>query len=132
MVGRAFLEALKFGAPGGAVLALALIIFMGAANDDGPLTWGLAWVGLWAALYGAALGVAIGFAASIAGSIAADLTRRWVGALAAFLVTLVGLEIFFGWDDPTSLWAPMPVGIGMYAAVVGWFRIPRILQPLGG
>ena len=127
MVGRAFVEALKFGAPGGAVLALGLMVFVTVANDDGPLTWEWAGASLGAALYGAALGVAIAYAASLAGSIAADLTRRWVGALTALLVTMVGLEVFFRWDDPAALCAPLPISIGTYAAVVAWFRIPHIV-----
>jgi hypothetical protein len=129
MVGRAFIEALKFGAPGGAVLGLGLALMPTGPGEVNVFSGGF-FPGLIVTLIGSLIGVLFAYPSLIVGSIAADLARRWVGAFAALLVTVVGLELWFSWlsdRDWSSPWTALPLGIAAYAAVVAWFRIPRIL-----
>lgn len=130
MVGRAFVEALKFGAPGGALVAWVPVwISPAQPNEVNVMTESLGAV-LLSTIVGAVIGFLFAYPSLIAGSIAAELVRPWVGAVAALLVTVAGLELWFAWLsvwDWSSPWTAFPVGIAAYAAVVAWFRIPRIL-----
>jgi len=126
MVARALVEALRFGAVGGGLLGL--VVSLWPAGPDGVNALGGGFVPtLVVTLIGALIGILFAYPALIAGSIVADIIRPWVGPLVAFLMTLAGIELVFRYDDLSSPWVALPLGIATYAAVVAWFRIPRIL-----
>lgn len=130
LVGRAFVEALKFGVPGGVLLALVLFASVAAADDgSAPMRWSeLAVVLPTVSLYGAVAGLVVAYPALIVGSIAEDQFARPWGATSTGLATLAMLLALAGGVGMMSPWTYLPAsGIAGYAAVVGWFRIPRIL-----
>ena len=120
--GRVFDEALRFGSTGGALLGgvQGFLLDETMAPDVLGTVVGLATGGF--------LGGAISYGALMLGSIAEDKFRRPWGALVTGLVALLLLlALTWGWDV-TSPWLYIPgSGIAAYAAVVAWFRIPRIL-----
>jgi len=123
------MEALNFGAPGGAALGLGLALMPTGPGEVNVFGEGYV-PGAVVTLIGALIGVLFAYLSLIAGSVAADLVRRWVGALVAMLVTVAGLELWLSWfsdRDWSSPWTALPIGIAFYAAVVAWFRIPKIL-----
>lgn len=122
MVGRAFVEALKFGCTGGALLGgvQGILLDDAMAPDVMGAVVGLA--------IGGFIGWAIAYAALISGSIVSDLLGRHSGVLVTSLVPLLCLYALAPGMKVTSPWFYIPVGgIAGYAALVGWFRIPRIL-----
>jgi hypothetical protein len=132
MTGRAFVEALRFGSPGGAALALALLGSSIAANGDGaPVV-----VILYVAGIGGLIGAAVAYVVLVVASIVADLASqgsedrmRVIGAVAALTTTFTGLAGFnLARGMVPGTWALVPpLLIAAYAAVVAWFRIPKIL-----
>ncbi len=110
------MEALKFGAPGGALLGFVLALVGGGLVPS-----------IFVTLIGALVGLLVAYPALIVGSIAADSFSRWAGALAAFILTLVAIGAVMYGGDWRSPWVALPIGVAAYAAVVTWFRIPRIL-----
>ena len=115
MVGRAFLEALRFGATGGAAVGLL--------PSAGLFSEGFVLAGLTAVFYGALVGAGVAYLALVLAGMGADASdQKWVGTLVAFCVTFTA-SFAMVW-----FWA---LGVAAYAAVVAWFRLPRIVG-LGG
>ncbi len=111
MVGRAFFEALRFGATAGAALGLGLAA--------GLVSEGFVLAGLTAAFYGALVGAGVAYFALVLAGMSADaVSNRGVGTLVAFCVTFA---TSFG-----MLWF-WALGVAGYAAIVAWFRLPRIV-----
>jgi hypothetical protein len=139
IVSRSFVEALRFGATGGAALALSLLTYyaMWEASDPGTLELSeLILPGLTVAALGALMGTPIAYGALILASIAADVAgrthqvrTRLIGAAVALVATFVMLAGFnLARDMVPGAWTFVPpLLIGAYAAVVAWFRVPRIL-----
>jgi lysylphosphatidylglycerol synthetase-like protein (DUF2156 family) len=111
MVGRAFLEALRFGATGGAVLGLR--------PAAGLVSEGFLLAGLTAVFYGALVGAGVAYFALVLAGMSADaVSNRWVGTLVAFCVAFaISFAMFWFWV----------LGVAAYAAIVAWFRLPRIV-----
>jgi len=138
MVGRAFVEALKFGAPGGVVLALGLLGWLNAADGGTGPTPVRDWLLVTACVAGLGVffGTVVAYPALVVAAIAADLAgrgstarRRVVGGVAASLATFValaGVNLIRGMSPGAWTFVP-PLVVGGYAALVGWLRIPRIL-----
>lgn len=126
MVGRAFLDALRFGAPGGALFGVAFWVTLMRDGFFAPVRENLIVVPV-ALLLGAAIGLAIAYAALLLASMAADVAGRVVGVVVGFLVTF-GLTITL-WhiDDPTSWWLAAPIAVAAYGAAISGLRQTRIL-----
>jgi hypothetical protein len=126
MVGRAFLEALKFGAAGGAVLGASLWVTLVRDGEFAPARENLIVIPV-VLLLGAAIGLAIAYVALLFASMAADVAGRFVGVIVAFLVTFAWTITLWRIEDPTSWWLAAPITIALYGAAASWFRIPHIL-----
>jgi hypothetical protein len=138
MVARAFVDVLRFGAPGGAALALALLGSISAANGDGAptrLNEGVVVI-LYVVGIGGLIGAVVAYVVLLVATIVADLASqgsearmRVVGAVTAWTTTfvmLVGFNLVRGMVPGAWVFVP-PLLIAAYAAVVAWFRIPKIL-----
>lgn len=118
MVGRAFLEALKFGATSGAALAVGFALHIGSANGDLGWSFVSISVSLFAAAIGAIAGLMAAYIALLLAGMSADIANRRVGVVVAFCVTFAASFVVV-W-----FWA---LGVAAYAAIVAWFRFPRIV-----
>ena len=112
------MEALKFGAPGGAALGAGFILSLGA-GDGVSTTDGLV-MGL---LFGASIGGLVGLVAAhvtlVLAGMSADATNRGVGVIVAFCVAFAASFLMLRF---------LALGPAAYAAIVAWFRLSHIVD----